>query len=412
VNQFRQYDPRKDKKAIQRIWREVGWLGKGKDKKKAMDLAVQCGRALVAEVQGEAECLAISAPGSLRYLTEELPFAAVTGVTTSRVARKQGLASRLTARLVAEDALGGALVSGLGFFEQGYYDQLGFGVGGYEHWLGFDPAQLRLERRARVPRRLSVADWKAIHASRLARLRGHGALNLFPTALSRSDMVWTTDGFGLGYYDGPSGELTHHLWLNNGAKEYGPYNVVWSSYQTYEQFLELLALLKSLGDQVRLVRLREPQGIQLQDFLKQPFRFRKLTEKAQYENMMKATAYWQMRINDLPACLAQTHLRGETVRFNLHLTDPIARYLDEDAPWRGVSGEYRVTLGPESVAETGADSALPTLAASVNAFTRLWLGVRPATGLAVSDDLAGPPKLLEALDWALRLPAPKPGWDF
>ncbi|RLC89874.1 MAG: hypothetical protein DRI37_02955 [Chloroflexi bacterium] len=412
MNQFRQYDPRKDKKAIRRIWREVGWLGKGKDKKKAMDLVVECGRALVAEVQGEAECLVLSAPGSLRYLTEELPFAAVTNVTTSRVARKQGLASHLTARLVAEDALGGALVSGLGFFEQGYYDQLGFGVGGYEHWLGFDPAQLRLERRARVPRRLTVADWKVIHASRLARLRGHGALNLFPTALSRSEMIWTTEGFGLGYYDGPSGELTHHLWLNNGAKENGPYNVRWSSYQTYDQFLELLALLKSLGDQVRLVRLREPQGIQLQDFLKQPFRFRQLTEKAKYENVMKATAYWQMRINDLPACLAKTRLRGETLRFNLRLTDPIAHYLDEDAPWRGVGGEYRVTLGPESAAETGTDSALPMLTASVNAFTRLWLGVRPATGLAVSDDLAGPPELLEALDWALRLPEPKPGWDF
>ncbi len=412
MNQFRRYDPRKDKKAIRRIWREVGWLGKGKDKKKAMDLVVQCGRALVAEVQGEAECLVLSAPGSLRYLTEELPFAAVTGVTTSRVARKQGLASRLTARLVAEDALAGALVSGLGFFEQGYYNRLGFGVGGYEHWLGFDPAQLRLERRARVPRRLNVTDWKVIHAARLARLRGHGALNLFPTALSRSEMVWTTDGFGLGYYDGPSGELTHHLWLNNGAKEYGPYNVIWNSYQTYEQFLELLALLKSLGDQVRLVKMREPQGIQLQDFLKQPFRFRTLTEKAEYENVMKATAYWQMRINDLPACLAKTRLRGEKLRFNLHLTDPIARYFDEDAPWRGVGGEYRVTLGPESAAEPGTDSALPTLIASINAFTRLWLGVRPATGLAVSDDLAGPPELLEALDWALCLPAPKPGWDF
>ena len=53
MNQFRQYDLHKDKKAIQRIWREVGWLGKGKAKKKAMDLTVECGRALVAEVQGE-----------------------------------------------------------------------------------------------------------------------------------------------------------------------------------------------------------------------------------------------------------------------------------------------------------------------------------------------------------------------
>jgi hypothetical protein len=42
----------------------------------------------------------------------------------------------------------------------------------------------------------------------------------------------------------------------------------------------------------------------------------------------------------------------------------------------------------------------------------LWLGVRPATGLAVTDELSGPPELLEALDWVLRLPDPKPDWDF
>jgi len=48
----------------------------------------------------------------------------------------------------------------------------------------------------------------------------------------------------------------------------------------------------------------------------------------------------------------------------------------------------------------------------VNAFTRMWLGARPATGLAVTDELTGPAALLEELDWALRLPEPKPDWDF
>ncbi len=60
----------------------------------------------------------------------------------------------------------------------------------------------------------------------------------------------------------------------------------------------------------------------------------------------------------------------------------------------------------------GADPALPTLAASVGAFTRMWLGVRPATGLAATDDLFGPQELLERLDRVLRLPDPKPDWDF
>ena len=48
----------------------------------------------------------------------------------------------------------------------------------------------------------------------------------------------------------------------------------------------------------------------------------------------------------------------------------------------------------------------------MGAFTRLWLDVRPATGLAVTDELAGPQELLEELDWLLRLPDPKPDWGF
>jgi len=87
-------------------------------------------------------------------------------------------------------------------------------------------------------------------------------------------------------------------------------------------------------------------------------------------------------------------------------------FLDDDAPWWGVSGDYVVTLGPTSSAEPGRDVALPTLTASAGAFTRMWLGVRPATGLAVTDELSGPQGLFEELDWALRLPDPKPDWDF
>ncbi|MBU7045828.1 MAG: hypothetical protein HXS54_05275, partial [Theionarchaea archaeon] len=50
--------------------------------------------------------------------------------------------------------------------------------------------------------------------------------------------------------------------------------------------------------------------------------------------------------------------------------------------------------------------------ASVNAFTRMWLGVRPATGLAVTDNLHGPQELLSDLDHILCIPEPHPDWDF
>jgi len=389
---------------------ETGWLEQ--DKKEIADVFISASRALVAEVDGAAECLVLSALGSLRYLEEDLTLSAVTGVTTSRVVRKQGLASQLTARVVAADVADGALVAGLGMFEQGYYNQLGFGTGGYEHWLSFDPARLRVPDKARVPRRITADDWAAVHASRLARLRGHGSCNLNSAELTRAEMMWMSKGFGLGYYDGPEGALSHHVWLNPREVDSGPYSVSWTSYQTYDQLLELLALIRSLGDQVHLVRMLEPPGIQLQDLIEQPFKQRRISEKSRFETGTRASAYWQMRICDLQGCLERTHLAGGEVRFNLSLHDPIARFLDEGAPWAGISGEYIVALGPRSCAEPGLDAALPTLRASVGAFTRMWLGVRPATGLAVTDELEGPQELLRELDGVLRLPEPKPDWDF
>jgi hypothetical protein len=407
---LRDYDPSKDKDAVHRIWHEVGWLEK--DKEEAADLVIECGRALVAEVNGAAECLVNTAPSTMRYLSEELPFSAITGVTTSRIARKRRLARRLTAKAVALDAAAGALVAGLGIFEQGYYNQLGFGSGRYEHWIAFDPAGLAVSAKARIPRRITSEDWALVHTSRLTRLRGHGSCNLTPAEITRSDMLWNDKGFGLGYCNGPDGELTHHFWCRVKDAEHGPYTITWISFQTPDQFLELMALLKSLGDQVRLVRMREPQGIQLQDLIRQPFKQRQVTEKSKFESHMHALAYWQMRICDLPACLERTNLRSDEVRFNLTLTDPIERFLDDSAPWHGIAGDYVVTLGPSSHAERGTSASLPTLTASAGAFTRLWLGVRPATGLAITDEIHGSPKLLEKLDWALRLPEPKPDWDF
>jgi len=406
---FRAYDAERDKQAARRIWREVGWIEEGQEE--ALDILVRAGRSMVAEIGGEAECLVLSSPGEIRYLEETLPFRGVTGVTTSRVARKQGLASRLTARVLAADAADGALVAGLGMFEQGFYNQLGFGTGSYEHWVSFDPACLRIETEARVPKRVTADDWRAMHASLLTRRRVHGSVSFVPAEIIQAELKYSKSGFGLGYYDGPNGELTHHVWCR-AKGEHGPYSVQWLSYQTMDQFLELMALLKNLGDQVRLVRMREPPGIQVQDLIAQPFKQRQITRRGEYEAAASAMAYWQVRICDLAGCMQHTHLYGEPVRFNLRLSDPIERFLDEDAPWRGIGGEYVVQLGPLSEAVPGQDRSLPTLEASVGAFTRLWLGVGPASGLAATDELSGPAALLADLERALLLPSPKVDWDF
>jgi len=408
---IRLYEEKKDKSAVHRIWREVGWLDKDKQQHAALDLFLSTSRALVAELNGEAECLVVTTPGTIHHLQKDLPLSAVTTVTTSRIARKQGFAGRLTARAIADAAVDGALVAGLGIFDQGFYNLLGFGNGTYEHWISFDPSTLNIDTHPRVPHRLTVEDWEIMHTCRLQRLKTHGSCNLLPAEITRSEMMWTENGFGLGYYDGPDGELSHYVWCKS-RDEHGPYSILWQVYQSYDQLLELLALLKQLGDQVFSVRMGEPPGIQIQDLLNQPFKHRSITEKTKFENRMSATAYWQLRILDIQGCLNHTHLRSGSIAFNLKLHDPIESYLDANATWKGLSGEYIITFGKESHAKHGTDPKLPTLSASVGAFTRLWMGILPATSLSLSDTFSGPAHLLDELDWLLRFPPPKLGWDF
>jgi hypothetical protein len=42
----------------------------------------------------------------------------------------------------------------------------------------------------------------------------------------------------------------------------------------------------------------------------------------------------------------------------------------------------------------------------------MWFGVRPASGLAVTDELAASEALMEELDGLLRLPVPRTDWEF
>ena len=405
---FREYDPGKDRDAVHRIYKEIGWSEEGKEH--AVDTFLEASHVRVAEINGEAECLVCTAPGTIRYLEEDLSFLCVTTVGTSRVARKQGMAGKLTALSVAEGACEGALVAGLGMFEQGFYNRLGFGTGSYEHWASFDPATLTVTVKSKPPSRLTKDDWEKAHRSRTDRKRTHGTCSLHSPEITKAEIEWSKKSFGMGYFD-ENGTLTHHIWIGTKSVDHGPYWVKWMAYQTGEQFLELMALIKSLGDQVRLISICEPSDIQLQDILRKPFKREQITKKSKYEQHMRALAYWQMRILDLEGCMEKTRLSTE-VSFNLALSDPIESILDDDMPWRGISGEYLVKLGPESYAKRGREKGLPTLKASVGAFTRMWLGVCPATGLATTDDLSGSRGLLEQLDQVLCVPQPHPDWDF
>ena len=145
VTRWRDYEPDTDEEAVARIWREVGWIdGDSDSDREAFALFGKGYRGIVADLNGAPECYVATGAGSMRYQDREVPLSVVAAVTTSHVARRQGLAGELTAESVARDALDGAMVSALGIFDQGYYDRLGFGTGGYEVWRSFDPGHLRV----------------------------------------------------------------------------------------------------------------------------------------------------------------------------------------------------------------------------------------------------------------------------
>lgn len=405
----RLYDPEKDRDAVHQIWLETGWIEK--DNPKPMDAMIENSQTIVADINGSPECLVVSFPGDIDYLGERLKFSCIGGVTTSLIARRQHLAGRLTAEKIALDAIDGAVVSGLGIFEQGYYDKLGFGTLSYERVVKFSPSNIKLDLKSRVPDRLGMDDWEKMHRARLGRRRLHGSCSMDSPHISRAEMLWTKKGFGFGYHD-ENGELTHYAWMNGVGKEHGPFEVNWMAYRSLDQFLELMALFKSFSEQIHLISMLEPPGLQLVDFLEKPLTYAKLTDKSTYKNFIRTNAYYQMRICDLGKCLEKTHLRCDEFRFNLRLSDPIERFLDDEWEWRGIGGDYLVTLGRESRAERGSDPHLPTLEASAGVFTRMWFGVLPASSLAVFNDFNAPAELLDQLDQAFLVPLPHTDWDF
>lgn len=403
---FRKYDREKDFNAVVRIWRETGWIID--DNTKHLEYLLETDSGLVADIGKEPECLAISTAGDMDYLGRRIPFALIACVTTSLIARQKSLASRLTAERIALDVQEGAAVSGLGIFDQGYYDRLGYGTGSYDHYVDFTPSTLNIDLKSRVPRRLTNDDWQLIHRGKLNRLRTHGSCSLSEHQ-SKHEYHADKKGYGYGYTDN-KGELTHFFWAH--GKGEAPMHLHQPVFRNLDQFRELLALIKSFGEQVKIATMVEPPNVQMQDFINKPIHYRTITSNSKFQNTIRAFAFWQMRICDLEACLEITSLPGTPVSFNLVLDDPITQYLNDTTKWQGISGDYTVTLGPESSAVPGHQKNLPVMNASVGAFTRMWLGVLPSSTLAVSDQLEAPPELLTRLDGLLQLPSPRPDWEF
>lgn len=409
---FRRYDHNNHSQACLELFKEIGWFDRDSDRQRDnVALAfLKTSRSWVAELAGRVESLVCTGSGDFHYLQESLDLCPVTAAMTSTIVRRLQCATRITAEAIADAAEAGAQIAGLGVFEQGFYERLGFGVGPYEHWFDFDPSALKVGGPKRPARRLRAKDWKTVHSCLLTRMRGHGSCNVFHPELTHLEMAYDKKGFGLGYDQ--NGELTHHLWLYNEGGENGPLTVCWSAFRSYSQFLELLSLLKSIGDQFYLVKMQEPPGIQLQDFIEMPFKFQKMTRHARFECRARAEAYWQMRILDLKGCIGKTHLPGPPVRFNLELLDPISQFLPQRKGWRGIEGSYLVQIGEQSTIESGTEESTPTLRADVGAFTRMWMGALRASALALTDSFNGPEKLIRELDRVFQIPVPHTSWDF
>ncbi len=404
---FRVYNPEIDEDAVVRIWIECGWADWKKDKegRKAFARWLNCGTADVAILRNTAECLVTTHKGSISMLDTELSFRAVSCVSTGRPMRKMGGSGELTAMTVARAAEEGDAVAGLGIFDQGYYDRLGFGNFPYAVHIHFDPRTLKVPPLKRPPIRITEEDLPRITANTRERRNHHGLVKFPQTDFAGLIIAEEAGSFGLGFEDS-EGKLTHHMWIKP-KDSHGPYTVLWMVYRDHNEMLELLSVLKSLADQVNSVILREPWGLQFQDLLSRPFRTMNLTEEGKHESRIEALSFKQARILDMDLTLKALKLPGGSISFNLELTDPISEYLPKDTVWKGLSGSWTIEMGEaESSAKKGHTKGLPLMNASVNAFTRLIFGVATPTGLSVTDDLSAPEMLLTDLDARLRLPVP------
>jgi predicted acetyltransferase len=399
----------KDFANIFQILQDCGWMESSAEST-AREIIAES-KVIVAELGNRVEAASMASAGSLQYQDEIIKANVINAVIVSLIARKAALAAKTLAKLIADEAERGIPFSVLGMFEQGYYNKLGYGTGNYYRQLHFDPSELQFSGSFRMPRRLSVKDYQEVHENRLNRMKLHGYYDMISPIATKCEMELDKKSFGLGYYDN-NARLSHHLWIKPVDKENGPFKVMWYACQKPEQFLELLALLKSFNDQVREISITEPPNLQLTDFMKRPIHSKIVTRGSKFQNYIDTYPYWQIRMLDPAYCLQNTHLNCTNTDLNVKITDPLDHYLTKENKWQGCGGEYFLRLGKNSELSKGFRSGLPRLNASIAAFSRMWLGVKPASGLAITDCLAADEKLLKLLDKAFCLPEPQPDWWF
>ena len=404
----RRYNPDKDARHIHRIWTDSKWID-DKEMYPIVDAYHKEANVWLGEVEGEVGTVVSTSPGSFNYNGIELPMTAITGVTAGLEFRRLGLAAKATTKAICDAYERGATIATLGAFEQGYYEKLGFGNFSTDSFITFDPHNLAVSTKHRRAIRLTKEDSDRMHAARLNRFKQHGTCDLHLPATTKFEIGYHKDSISLGFETG--GELTH-FFLGTLKGEHGPFRMEMFVYQNADQLLELLALLKTLSDQIRIVEMTSPLGIKMQEFLEFPMRHREVTEGSKYENSTVSYSFFQARILRLEECVKASKFQGSSIQFNLHLEDPIEKYLDSEESFKGCAGDYCVELGEKSTAVPGQNSEWPSLSCTINTFTRLWSGARSASSLLATDGLKADPDLVKGLDQLIRFQELKTDWDF
>jgi len=410
VMQAKNYDAQLHLESCTRIWREVSWLPDWAPGVAAMERYFSDNQCLVVDLDGQPEGMSVAVPGTMRHLGNSIPFLAVTSVTVGNAGRKRGLGTLVTGEATARGASEGCLVAGLGIFEQGYYNRLGYGNGPYNRIVTFCPSDLPrdLPYPERVCR-LGSENLDEVYSNICNRMPCHGQA-LLGRSFYDAELQWESKFIGLGCRNA-DGLLTHHMWYSPSG-ERGPHRVSWLCYRNGQELMELLGLIRSLGDQVDLMIMEEPPHIQFQDLMKTPMRSMRMLSGEGKRVGIRAFSYTQARILDLPGVLRKTSLPRGEVMFNLSINDPISGIISGESGWKGCTGDYTVVLGPECRAEPGHARGLERMNAGIGAFTRLWLGVRQPSVLALTDEIEAPGTLLQSLDDLLRLPEPRFNCDF
>lgn len=406
--EIRPFEIERDLAAVKKIWQEVGWVEDENDLAQ-LDHFFADGNTIVATVNDQPECSVHTLTGNMQIAKTQLPMLAVTAVTTSHLGRGRAFAQKLTAQQVIRAQNEGMSLTALGMFDQGFYDRLGFATGAYEQEIAFDPGSLKVDIPTRPAVRLTLGESAEMHAAMRKRFRSHGSVVLDSPTVFRAELGFGEKSFGLGFRDA-DGVLSHFMWLDpQDNPAHGPYEVRYMAYRKPEDILELLGLLKSLSDQIYSVSMIEPPELQMQMLLARPLRNMDLSKGSKHESRLRSFAWWQARILDMAQVVPALADASQSLEFEARVTDPLAKF-DSNA---GIGGTWHLTLGPGAKAERCAEgSGLPVLTTSVNALSRLLLGVGAASRLALTDELSASVDLLAELDAALHLPSPVVGWDF